>query len=68
MTEEHKCKECRWLTGERKSRGVECMQPDKQEKWNKAKSLWMGEFRRDNARYKQPNAPACKKFEAKEGE
>lgn len=63
MTEEHKCKECRWLTGERKSIGVECMQPDKQEKWNNAKTLWMGEFRRDTARYKQPNAPACKKYE-----
>lgn len=66
MNEEYKCKDCKWLTGQKNIRGVECMNPKLQEKWNKAKTLWMGELRKDTARYKQRNAPACKKFEAKE--
>lgn len=61
--EEHKCKECKWLIGERTSVGVECMQPDKQKKWNKTPMLWAGELRRNVARYKQPSALVCKKFE-----
>jgi len=32
VEDEHKCKECKWLTGKRTSVGVECMQPDKQKK------------------------------------
>ena len=63
VEDEHKCKECKWLTGERTSVGVECMQPDKQEKWNKTPMLWAGELRRNVARYKQPSALVCKKFE-----
>lgn len=64
LEEERKCKECKWLTDkDRTPHGYECMQPDKQKKWNKTRSLWMGELRRDTARYKQPNAPVCKKFE-----
>lgn len=62
---ENKCKECKWLTGARTRAGIECMQPDLQDKWNKIKTLWMGELRRDVARYKQPNAPACKRFDPK---
>ena len=68
MNEEYKCKDCKWLTGQKNIRGIECMHPKNQEKWNKAKTLWMGELRKDTARYKQRNAPACKKFEAKESE
>ena len=63
MNEEYKCKDCKWLTGQKNIRGIECMNPKLQEKWNKAKTLWMGELRKDTARYKQRNAPACKKFE-----
>ena len=68
MTEEYKCKDCKWLTGKKNIRGIECMNPKNQEKWNKAKTLWMGELRKDSARYKQGSALACKKFEAKESE
>ena len=68
MTEEYKCKDCKWLTGKKNIRGIECMHPKNQEKWNKAKTLWMGELRKDSARYKQGSALACKKFEAKESE
>jgi hypothetical protein len=68
MSEEYKCKDCKWLTGRKNIRGIECMNPVLQEKWNGAKTLWMGELRKDTARYKQRNAPACKKFEAKESE
>lgn len=68
MTEEYKCKDCKWLTGKKNIRGIECMHPKNQEKWNKAKTLWMGELRKDSARYKQGSAIACKKFEAKESE
>lgn len=63
IIEEHKCKECKWLTGEKKSIGVECLQPEKQKRWNEKRNLWMGEFRKDTARYKQPSALVCKKFE-----
>lgn len=63
MNEEYKCKDCKWLTGRKNIRGIECMNPVLQEKWNGAKNLWMGELRKDTARYKQRNAPACKKFE-----
>lgn len=66
MTEEPKCRDCKWLTGRKTIRGIECMNPKNQEKWNKAKTLWMGELRKDSARYKQGSALACKKFEAKE--
>lgn len=66
MNEEHKCRDCKWLTGRKNIRGIECMNPKNQEKWNKAKTLWMGELRKDSARYKQGSALACKKFEAKE--
>ena len=68
MNEEYKCKDCKWLTGQKNIRGIECMNPVLQEKWNKAKTLWMGELRKDSARYKQGSALACKKFEAKESE
>lgn len=68
MTEEPKCRDCKWLTGKKNIRGIECMHPKNQEKWNKAKTLWMGELRKDSARYKQGSALACKKFEAKESE
>jgi hypothetical protein len=68
MTEEPKCRDCKWLTGKKNIRGIECMNPKNQEKWNKAKTLWMGELRKDSARYKQGSALACKKFEAKESE
>lgn len=68
MNEEHKCRDCKWLTGRKNIRGIECMNPKNQEKWNKAKTLWMGELRKDSARYKQGSALACKKFEAKESE
>ena len=68
MNEEYKCKDCKWLTGRKNIRGIECMNPVLQEKWNGAKNLWMGELRKDTARYKQGSALACKKFEAKESE
>lgn len=64
MNEEYKCKDCKWLTGRKNIRGVECMNPVLQEKWNGQKNMWMGELRKDTARYKQRNAPACKKFES----
>lgn len=61
-----KCKDCRYLTGKRTARGVECMNPENQSEWLKRMNLWMGEFRMPNARYKQPSALACKKFKPKE--
>ena len=65
MFMQNKCKDCKWLTGKKTKAGVECMNPENQSKWLKKMYLWMGEFRQPNARYKQPCAPACKKFEPK---
>ena len=63
---ENKCKDCRWLTGEKKTIGVGCENPENKEKWEKRKWLWKGEYRMPCAMYKQPSALACKKFEPKE--
>ena len=63
MEEEHRCRECKWLTGEKRGSAYECMQPEKQAKWNNQKNLWMGELRKTTARYKQRGGLACKKFE-----
>ena len=47
-----KCKQCKWLTGEKKVIGIECMNPVKH-------------FRSHTAHYKQPTGLACKLFEPK---
>lgn len=62
--EENKCRDCKWLTGKRTSHGYECMNPEKQAIWNERLTLWMGELRMPNARYKHPVAKACKRFES----
>ncbi len=65
IEEEHKCKECKWLTNEvRTPKGFECIQPEKKAMWDAKQASWMGEVRKIG-RYKQPNAPVCKRFEAK---
>ena len=61
--DKHICRECKWLKGERTSHGIECMQPDNQAKWDRNKTLWMGEYRMPHARWKHPIAQACKRFE-----
>ena len=69
MTGHEKCRDCKWLTGKRSSIGIECMQPDNQKKWNEKEEV----RRRANiyfvkvvARYRQPSAKACKRFEGRE--
>ena len=57
------CRDCKWLTGERTSNGIECMNPENQAKWEERMTLWMGEFRMPNAGWKHPSANACKRFE-----
>ena len=65
VEEEHKCKECKWLTDKNRTlKGYECIQPEKKAKWDKAEASWMGDIRKVG-RYKQPAAPVCKKFEAR---
>ena len=44
-----KCKDCRWLKGEKSSVGIECTNPLKR-------------WRSRVAKYKQMSAKACKKF------
>ena len=61
-----KCRDCKWWCGEVTRIGRECMQPENQAKWDHEKTLWMGEYRHPNARYKKAAALACKKFEPKE--
>lgn len=63
MTEEKVCADCKWLKGKKTGKGIECMQPDKQAEWDRRKTLWMGEFRMPNARYKPRSGKACKRFE-----
>ena len=60
-----KCKDCAHLCGRTSSVGIECMQPDNQKKWNEKQALLnaRGIARKVSARYKQPSAKACKKFE-----
>lgn len=45
-----RCKECKYLKGEKSSVGIECINPNK-------------EFLRPISRYKAPSAKACKLFE-----
>lgn len=66
MNEEKLCRYCKWLTGVKTPKGIECMNPEKQAEWERRKTLWMGEFRMPNARYKQPCANACKRYEPME--
>lgn len=61
-----KCRECKHLIGRKSSVGIECMQADNQAKWNaleqkniKANKL----YPKVTARYKQPSAKACRRFE-----
>ena len=61
-----KCKECKWLTGEKRSIGVECMNPENQKKWNEREILRKKagySHPEVVARYKQPSGKACSKFE-----
>lgn len=60
-----KCKDCAHLCGRTSSVGIECMQPDNQKKWNEKQELLnsRGIARKVAARFKQPSAKACKKFE-----
>lgn len=60
-----KCKDCRFHCGRTSSVGRECMQPDNQAKWNEKQALLdaRGIARKITARFKQPSANACKKFE-----
>lgn len=48
-----KCKDCKWLSEERKSIGCKCVNPKK-------------EFRSDTAHWRQPYAKACKLIEVKD--
>lgn len=65
----HRCRECKWLIGERTSVGIECMQPDNQKKWLQKEELRKSKFYpKVVARYKHPSGKACKRFEQKEGE
>ena len=64
----HRCCECKWLTGERRKVGIECMQPENQKKWAHKEELneKVGKFyTKVVARYKQPSGKACKKYEPK---
>ncbi len=49
-----KCNECKWLIGDKKTVGIRCMNPCKQDKWKTRLSM-----------YKQPTGRACKSFEEK---
>ena len=63
-----RCKDCKWLIGERKKVGIECMQPDNQEKWA-YKTLLLEKagafYPKVVARYKPPTSKACKRYEPK---
>lgn len=48
-----KCRDCKWLNGDKKTVGIECTNPEK-------------EWRHDVSRYHYPTCRACKKFEEKE--
>ena len=60
---EHKCGDCRYLTGEKTTIGIECLEPRNQWKWGKKRpnNRW------NCARYKYPSTPACTKFQPKTG-
>ena len=62
----HRCRECKWLIGERTSVGIECMQPDNQKKWAHKEKLREDKFYpKVAARYKAPSTKACKRYEPK---
>jgi len=58
---EHKCRECRYLTGQKTEHGTECLEPRNQWKWSGKR------YRKSAARYKQPSRPACTKFQPRTG-
>ena len=45
-----KCRDCKYLTGEKSTIGIECMNPDKR-------------FRTKTAHFKYPHTKACKLYE-----
>lgn len=63
-----KCRDCKYLIGEKVSVGIECMHPEKQEKWNVEREIYRkaGYDKVIVARYKVPSTPACKKFVSRE--
>lgn len=62
-----KCKECKWLIGDKKSIGIQCMQPDNQKKWA-SNPRFAPDGYNATAPWKNPNTRACKRFEAIESE
>ena len=49
-----KCRECRYLAGDKSIIGIECINPKKEYTW-----------RTSTANYKYPHTPSCKDFEPK---
>ena len=64
-----RCRDCKWRTGRMSSIGIECMQPDNQEKWNEKEKIRTEAkvfYPHVVARYKTKSHRACKRFERRE--
>ena len=63
MATNRKCRDCRYLIGEKTTIGIECLERHNQWKWGPKRP----NSRYRTARYKYPSRPACKHFQPKPG-
>lgn len=61
-----KCGDCKWLCGRKSSIGVECMNPEKREIWERRKERNPRRFH-ESVRYRAKSREACVRFEGEDG-